>query len=271
MTSTSFDRHQFDHRPKQHSEDMLDASLTYDELHNSGSVFKTVGRSEIYRPAFYTNDAQLRAVLARAVVSYAFRSKRVPDNLQTDLISLQRIAIERQSRVEEAHQLWNATVEHVNAVRQAGSYIALLAAISYRAWRLGWHTEDIANEQGMTTGGVKRILIRLCEYATELGFQTYDRKQAYRGPDAVEVICLWRSGLTIPTIAEQLKCSPASVRHLLRLKKDMYVWNRNCSHDVPLKMGSWGKRFCPECNRIRQRESQRRYRLEAFLKTVAWG
>jgi len=272
MPSRSFDRHQFDNSRGRFHKDTREAELTYEELHQSGHTIRVVGRSKTYIPEFYTNDSQLRAVLAKAVVGYCFRSTRVPDNLATDLVNLQRIALERQSRVEDANRLWNATVEHINAVRASGSYLALIAGISYRAWRLGWHDQDIANELGMTKAGVGRILRRLVRYAEELGFQTYaHRKLRDLNPERVHE--LWNQGRTVSQIVVELKTCADTVRHILRLK-NVFVWNRNCGHDVPLKQGR-GQQFCPVCYNDYQREYQRKKRKREadlkFVKTVAWG
>jgi hypothetical protein len=243
---------QFDPRYKlrQFGKDSLAAGVDGKEFYNFMHHVNAPGRTQRWIPAFYSNDAQLRAVLAKAVVAYSFRSRRVPENLSTDLANLQRIAIERQVRVEDAEHSWNATIEHLNAIRTAGSYLALLAAISYRAWRLGWHDRDVAEAVGLTEKGVARILYRLVFHGEEMGFETYKRRSdagEKSNCDYVAVIALWTAGRSIPKIANELKCSAYAVRHILRVA-GVYVWNRYCNHGA-LKLYSDGKRRCRECRK----------------------
>jgi hypothetical protein len=251
---------QFDprYKPRQFGKDTLAAGVSGNEFYNSMSRVYAPGRTQRWIPAFYTNDAQLRAVLAKAVIGYIVRSARVPENLNTDLANLQRLALGRQVRVEEAEHCWNATIEHLNAVRTAGSYLALLAAISYRAWRLAWHNRDVAESIGLTAEGVKRILRRLVLYGEEMGFETYKpRKDAGKGNcDYVGVMALWTAGLTTRQISRELRCSIGGVKHTLRMA-GVYVWNRNCGHGISLRQYKDGHRRCPECIRIYQREYQR--------------
>jgi hypothetical protein len=263
---------QFDprYKPRQFVKDSLAAGVSGNEFLEMHRI-NTPGRTRRWIPAFYSNDAQLRAVLAKAVINYSFHGAPVPENLSTDLANLQRLAMEQQVRVENSIRYWNATIEHLNAVRNVGSYVALLAAISYRAWRLGWHDRDIAASVGLTRRGVSEIIGRLVLYGKEMGFETYAARNG--GPesncDYVAVVALWTAGMSTNEIAKELRCHRRSVRHTLRLA-GVYVRDRHCGCGVPLRQKK-GQRVCPRCYTKRNREYQRQRREQAWLKTVAWG
>jgi hypothetical protein len=264
---------QFDprYKPRQFGKDSLAAGVSGNEYFESMQYIITPGRTRRWIPAFYSNDAQLRAVLAKAVINYSFHGARVPENLSTDLANLQRLATEQQVRVENSIRYWNATIEHLNAVRNVGSYVTLLAAISYRAWRLGWHDKDIAESVGLTRRGVTEIIGRLVLYGKEMGFETYaTRKGGHESNcDYVAVVALWTAGMSTNEIAKELRCHRRSVRHTLRLA-GVYVMKRRCGCGVPLKQKK-NQRGCPECDKKRGREYMRFRREQAWLKTVAWG
>lgn len=171
----TFDRCQFDHRYRkgQWAKDSLAAQVTSDELVGGMQAFRAAGRTTRWIPAFYANDAQLRAVLAQAVIGYCFGGGRVPSDVAGDLKTLTMIASERLADLESGRKAWNVTMNHLAAVQEAGSYLAFIAGISYRAWRLRWHSPDIARESGITVHSVSKILNRLVMYAERFGFPTY--------------------------------------------------------------------------------------------------
>jgi hypothetical protein len=61
---------------------------------------------------------------------------------------------------------------HKAAVRRAGGYLELQAAIAYRSWRLGQSSPIVAESVGMTAWAVRAVLNRLRVAARELGYDT---------------------------------------------------------------------------------------------------
>ena len=243
MAST-FDRCAFDHRYRkgQYHEDMREASLTSEQIHESGHIIFAPGRTIRWIPAFYANDAQLRAVLVQAVIGYCFRAGRIPSNLADDLKVLTAIALEEQADIRSGHKAWNVTMQHLAAIQEAGSYLAFIAGISYRAWRLRWHSKDIALESGITIKSVADILCRLVMYAERLGFPTYKPR--------------WVESRQPKVIRKKYQCP----------------------HGQDLEQ----RPYCVECRREYQKDYfkrnpdyyKRRYerkQLERFIKSVAWG
>jgi hypothetical protein len=69
--------------------------------------------------------------------------------------------------------------KHREAVRRAGTYLSLHAAIAFRAWRLGQNSVEVAAEIGLTPVNVRVSLERLKRIARELGFDTGENHHSY--------------------------------------------------------------------------------------------
>jgi len=183
--------------------------------HNEfGSVFYSPGRSQRWIPEFAANEGQLKSVLVHAAVSYIFRSKKVPEDIATDLEYLKRLANDRHAQEVALHdgsgnEHWNRMSEHLRAVGNAGGYLQLTAGISYRAWRLGWHNKEIGDVMGMKGIAVNGVIVKLLRIAETLGYPTRprrrDKPKHVRGVD--DILLMWDEGetvsythLTLPTI-----------------------------------------------------------------------
>jgi len=205
------------------------------------------------------NEAQFKSVLIHSTIGYIFRNRKVPADIATDLEYLKRLAKDR-TEFEKAtadgssNDHWNRMQGHIAAVSNSGGHMQLTATVMYRAWRLGWHSREIANEMGMTERAVVDILIKLARIADVLGYPTYprrnDRQKNVRAVD--DIIELWNAGETVDRIASQLRCTPVLVRRVLK-KRGLYVWRRQ-----------------------KRRKTGPNPKLKAlaemrFIKTVAWG
>ena len=104
--STTFDRCAFDYRFRkgQLAKDCLEAQVTSDELIDM-QAFRATGRTTRCIPAFFANDAQLRAVLAQAVIGYCFRNGRIPSGISEDLKTLTEFALQEQADIESGHKV----------------------------------------------------------------------------------------------------------------------------------------------------------------------
>ena len=253
------------------------------------SVAKSVGRTRRWIPEFVYNDAQLRCVLMHATMGFCFRSKQAPPEVVNDLAKLKELAARQQAvralcvdNAEMEH--WNKMAQTIRAVDKAGGFMALIAAISFRAWRLCHHDKEIAAELGMTDTAVGGILRRLISYAQRLGFETYAQRKDMIRPDAqVElVLFLWKQNHTVGEIVKSLRCAPKFVRSVLR-KNGVYVWRRHHGRAPKPTCPKCGSPYtkvkrqmiCRTCTRAYlakyQRERRRKLAEEAFFKTVAYG
>ena len=70
---------------------------------------------------------------------------------------------------------------HKQAVRRAGSYLALQSFVAYSSWRLGRDSVAVATDLGLDPANVRATLERLRTAARALGFDTgVDRRSAER-------------------------------------------------------------------------------------------
>jgi DNA-binding CsgD family transcriptional regulator len=209
----SFDRHQFANgrRPRNDGE----LSLGQEFLNKSISVFTSVGRSKRWIPEFSANNPQLQIVLACTADSFNKASRK------------------------------NATYaqhpDFLRAVNKAGSYIALLGAVAYLAWRLRWHGYEISEELLLTQNQVTHILLRLCRFAKHCNFPTLampGKSQAKATPE--QIAALWNQGRTITEIAEELGHGRFFVTEHLKLLR-LYKDRRTTKHRRPRTKNRYGK------------------------------
>lgn len=69
---------------------------------------------------------------------------------------------------------------HVAAVKRAGGYLEWQGAIAYRAWRLGQDSVAVGESLGMSPSSVRQNLVRLCDVARDLGFETFPHHHTFR-------------------------------------------------------------------------------------------
>jgi hypothetical protein len=268
---TTFDRHQFDkgiQRPGSFSNDAAVGGVDSKDLAHSMSRFSASGRTRRWIPEFAYNNAQLRCVLMSATMNYCFHGK-TPPGVEHDLELLKEMAAQRQARLASfADQTeilhWNRMAQTIHAAGKSG-YMALIAGISYRAWRLRWHDSDIAREAGMTTTAARDLRRRLVHCAEVLGFPTHPKKRNDLAPRITKeiVVAMWEMhSMTTHGIARALNCAPHLVNRLLKIA-GVYVPNRRrravlCSICQSPREQRKSGLFCRKCSARRSLASLRK-------------
>jgi hypothetical protein len=127
-------------------------------------------------PEWANNDTKLRLVISQRVYSYVnYRfNALVPEDFVADLPSLKALSDTMTERMA-AHPPVNGQQEqfqkHIDAVRRAGGYAPLIAAVAYRAYRLCEDSVLIAQGLGITPVCVRQHLNRLRRCARDLGLE----------------------------------------------------------------------------------------------------
>ncbi len=198
------------------------------------SVKKQTGRNRKLIPEFVNNEAQFRSVLVHATVKYVFRQAAIPKDIATDLENLKRLADDRtgkmRSQIEVSNKYWNSMSKHLRAVHDVGGYMQMISTVMYRSWKLGWHSNEIGVELGMTDDAVSRQLIRLAHIARDLGYPTYARRRndgtaPEEGPDADAIAEAYRNSATIDALRKQFHRDDPIIRRILK-DRGVYVWHR---------------------------------------------
>jgi hypothetical protein len=256
--------------------------MDYGESKSSMQVVRTTGRTNRWIPAFVANNSQLRCVILHATIGYVFRGGKVPATVQTDLQHLKELADRRQALVQgfvNADELsyWNRLAQTVNATERAGGYMALLAGVTYRAWRLRWHDREIADSLGLKPKAVAGIRERVVRYAKFLGYETNPPKRIKPDARAELAIYFWQQGRSLSQIAKSLPATRQFVRDVLG-KAGLYKayshgeFCPKCSTPYTIRRACRKQqRICVTCLRKSNCEAMRKWRQQAFLKTVAWG
>lgn len=171
MNDLNFDRYQFEGRgafpaSAETSIAWTDYGRMHTEFHNANPA--------AYVPPFALNNSQLKSTLLlrawhsiggkglptapdrdeinRAATAKALRGNRCIANVGAP--SIQREMVKK----------------HAAAVRKAGGYLQLLAAIAFRSWRLGMNSIEVAQSLDMTPCQVRVNLWRMRDAAKKLGF-----------------------------------------------------------------------------------------------------
>jgi hypothetical protein len=158
----SFDRHQFaGWQPSHFVKDMTDAGLAREDRENIHTE-RHATRLRKWIPEWAASDEKLRAVLSARIQCHAthFRSYLRRGLSGSELAIL---------------------VRHKAAIKRAGSYEALHAAIAYRSFRLGWHSSAVAESLGVTAAMVRMNLMRMRDTARRLGFEENEPQHWSRG------------------------------------------------------------------------------------------
>jgi hypothetical protein len=137
-------------------------------------------RAKRWTPKFAASDEQLRKVLMRKAWTYLHNDSALPQgaidwkavNIAATAKALKQVpAFYRNCPTHKRGE----SEAHVAAVRRAGGYLELQAAIAYRAWRLGQDSVAVGESLGMSPQSVRVNLQRMCEIARALGFETFQR------------------------------------------------------------------------------------------------
>lgn len=284
-----YDRYQFEGPRQAFGQRAAEFGVSSKELAESMRQGSSGGRTTRWIPEYATNDAQLRSVLVHATISYVFHSKRVPADIQTDLAHLKRMADDRlaywQSLANGSDtEWWNKVAERLRSIADAGGYMALIAAISYRAWRLRWHDKEIERELNLKQWTVRDLLLRLNRIAYRLGYPACKPRPDFFNLEVLGscVATMWENKAPVGLIAEILSIQPEMVRRLLR-KHGLYVFRGRSARRLQTHCRKCGtalvqtkrQQMCPACDRAKHlqygRERRRKHADEKFIKTVAWG
>jgi hypothetical protein len=167
----SFDHHQFESRG------VLPVSATTGIAFSDYGRMHTESRAQQFAwvPPFANDAKQLQQVLLRRAWRFLHSDAPMPENI--DRVKLNQTAT---AKALKGHEIaTDAAViqhrmhaHHKMAVRRAGGYLELQAAIAYRAWRLGQNSPTVAESVGMTSWAVRAVLDRLRHCARELGYDT---------------------------------------------------------------------------------------------------
>jgi hypothetical protein len=174
------------------------------------SITSQVGRAFDSIPQFVTSPAQFRQVLLTLGFSYCYSQRTkgivVPQEAEDDYKALAKLSAEIN------------VVRSVKAVSDAGGYVALCAAIAYRAWLLRWHDAEIAAELHLTIPQVMAYTARMRRIARSHGFICVLRKSAHLPPtddDSEAVVTMWNEKKTIREIARTVGCCRQTVKQIL--------------------------------------------------------
>src|ERR1700722_250450 len=185
-----FDRRNYRRSRGTLSKRLADSELSYSDFQNGLHIKSRATAYEmrlLYTPEFSKNDEQLKLVVAQQAYDYIkashagtrtfYNSERVPNGFLLNRQALEDLAV----KATDARKSYNVTGQQINLYRHImlnerhGGYVALRAAIAYKAWRLAKDANTIANELGMNHCAVRQILNRLCKVARRLGLETFPR------------------------------------------------------------------------------------------------
>jgi hypothetical protein len=202
MSDLNFDRFQFE--GKRTPPVSPSTCLAFSDFVRMQVDHQKTFRNRVWIPAFANDDEQLRAVLAHAVGRYRYGALGFGKNTPTDWKELEHIARETFYRRRVSHagiklpplklREWDS---HVRAVTRAGNYLALLAAIAYRSWRLGQDSVTVGASLDMAPPAVRQHLMRLCQYARALGLETFARRKKTGRKLITTTVTISESGLHI--------------------------------------------------------------------------
>ena len=171
----SFDNYQFEHPVyTNQARDDRGNGLDWAESRRCG-VQPHLPRCAMWTPPFVFSEEKLKHVLRVRAQRYIkhFSTTVAPEDWQ----ELNRVATEvalrgHDIRPDAPASQHNMAALHIAAVKRAGGYLELQAAVAFRAWRLGQDSPTVANSVGLNPGAVRQILCRLKRIAQELGYET---------------------------------------------------------------------------------------------------
>lgn len=139
-------------------------------------------RHRRWTPAFAASAEKLRCVLMHKALLYVHNAMR-----NTPQYTWQTINAAATKKALRQHSFQNCpdnkrreNEAHIAAVKRAGGYLELQGAVAYRAWRLAEDSVAISESLGITPSCVRQTLVRLCDTARELGYETFPRHHTFR-------------------------------------------------------------------------------------------
>jgi hypothetical protein len=192
----------------------------YERMSSRGSSIPL--RHRRWTPAFAASDDKLRRVLLHRAWLYLHGSGK-RNSEPADWKTINAAATKKAMEIFKtrftncpAHKRCESAA-HIAAVKHAGGYLELQAALAYRAWRLGQDSCGIAETLGMSPQGVRVNLQRICEVARKLGYDTFRRHYSFgrlrpkrnRRPARMDVnpehiIALYKAGQNVSKIAQAI-------------------------------------------------------------------
>lgn len=233
MTTAAYDPWQFAARKSF----PVEAHYTAGEIKSTGISFDDYSRMQTHRhsskpaawvPPFAMNDSQLQKVLLIRAWRYINGPRRlpIPDPATINREAANQAATDKALRGYTIHpdapaRQHEAHAMHQESVRRAGGYLQLLAAIAFRAWRLGMDSVAVAESLGTSPQAVRVHLWRFRDIAKDLGFEVgraghtagairstkvkQPKVHKPRKPTTRErIISLHKDGVSIPEIARQV-------------------------------------------------------------------
>jgi hypothetical protein len=166
--------------------DFESTGIGYDDLRAMQTDDTPYRRIKKWIPPFAMNTAQLQYVLRvrgwtmayggtrqfNPAIPYALLDAAATARVLRPIKIVKDDPDEKQKRMHEAH---------VAAVRRAGTYLSLQAAIAYRAWREEQNSIEIAESLGITPVTVRASLDRMKNIARSLGYDVGENHPSYRG------------------------------------------------------------------------------------------
>jgi hypothetical protein len=156
-----------------------DAGLDSAALGRSTFIRRSAGRLEKYIPAFAYSEKQICAVIVLATHTLVFRDNKIPAaDPKTVNYRASAAAISKGKLNGYWHNAENKKL-FLSAANQAGSLMALVAAVLYHCWRLKWSNRDVAEHFSISMNRVWRIIKCAVNAAQRLGFQTWPWRAPY--------------------------------------------------------------------------------------------
>jgi hypothetical protein len=137
-------------------------------------------------PPFAHDTEQLKKVLMLRALRYLRGTTPIRELHNADWEQLNRRATEKalrgyKIRSDAPRVQHEMQARHRASVRRAGGFLQLLAAIAYRAWRLGQDSVAVGESLGISPVNVRATLQRLRDSARQLGFDVgLDRRSETR-------------------------------------------------------------------------------------------
>ena len=152
--------------------------ISYEDLKSMHILDALELRSDRWTPPFCWNTRQLQRVLLIRAWRWGFGSKPLPAVLPpfalVDAAATARSL--RGANVKKDDPKQKAMVESARAaVRRAGTYTALQAAIAFRCWRLGQDSPTVGESLGITPQAVRASLQKIKDVAAELGYDVGEK------------------------------------------------------------------------------------------------
>lgn len=157
----------------------VSTGISYEDAHGMSTHVAPYARNAKWIPPFALDTEKFRHVLM--VRGWVMAHSGKPFNPEVsyeriDAIATVRVLSKYRTPIPEYEK--NAA-----AVRRAGTYLSLQAAIAYRAWRQGQNSVEIAEALGITPVSVRQSLARLKRIARIIGYDVGESHPTYSGKE----------------------------------------------------------------------------------------